>query len=423
MPSRGIYTYSQIQRDLNAKLHGRRKNLVTTGDTVAGDSNLERDLVNSSVRIAMSDVDFRGNIREAVLTPNLADNQWDYNLPNDVKGDQIIDFRPQNTDSRGVHETYDPVTPEEFDRRKQVESGIYTILNDDLTRTLRVSADVEDQTLQISDLDNVSAGADTVWTAFSVSVTDSDVKQDLDDAVEGSGSLRFQADSTDSAVGIQNTVISTFDISDFKAHGSIFVDAKFTSGNANQLSVRLGSDSNNFYQINDSNQNDCSAFESGWNKIRLELSNRATTGTPVDTAMDYAAIFWSRDTTDTDVVATNDTDWHFDDLKIKRGKFYNLSYYSRFVWQDTDFSLVENSTHDSHALLVQNDEYELILAKVSELASGFLRDETDKSYYASEYQRLKKEYLMRNPSQAGVLTQTYHSFSSLDAEPSDSRDS
>ena len=371
----------------------------------------------------MSDVDFRGNIRESVLTPNLMDNQWDYALPTDVKGDKIIDFRPQNTDSRGVHETYDPVSPAEFDRRKQVESGIYTILNDDLTRTLRVSGDVEDQTLQISDLDNVSAGGDTDWEAFSVSVTDSDVKRDQVDHVEGSGSLRFQADSTDSAVGIQNTAISVFDISDFKSHGSIFVDAKMTSGNANQLSVRLGSDSNNFYQITDSNQNDCTEFESGWNKIRLELSNRATTGTPVDTAMDYAAIFWSRDTTDTDVIATNDTDWHFDDLKIKRGQFYNLSYYSRFIWQDTAFALVENSTHDSFALLVQNDEYELILAKAAELASGYLRDREDQAYYAGQYEKMKAEYLMRNPSQAGILTTTYHSFASLDVDVSDSRDS
>jgi len=423
MPTRGIYTFSQIQRDLNAKLHGRRKNLVTTGDTVSGDSNLERDLVNSGVRTSMSDVDFRGNIRESVLTPNLMDNQWNYALPTDVKGNQIIDFRPQNTDSRGVHETYDPVSPEEFDRRKQIETGIYTILNDDLTRLLRVSADVEDVTTR---LDNME---DTGWDIFSAnSVNDSDIKVDQDDFTEGSGSIRFQTDtgdSVDSTIGIQHDSISTFDISSFKAHGSVFVDAKITTYDTgiHSLSVRLGTDCDNYYQITDSNQNDCSAFTSGWNKVRMDMSDRVTTGTPTDTDISYAALYWNRDTTDTAGLHTEDTDWHFDNFFIKRGKYYNISYYSRFVWQDTALALVENSTHDSHALLVQNDEYELILTKVAELASGFLRDKEDQLYYASEYQRLKGEYLMRNPSQSGVLTTTYHSFSSLDAEPSDSRDS
>mgnify|MGYP001565348411 CR=1 FL=1 len=423
MPTRAIYTYLQVQRDLNAKLHGRRKNLVTTGDTITSDSNLERDLVNSAVRIAMGDVDFRGNIRESVLTPNLMDNQWDYALPVDVKADAIIDLRPQNTDSRGVHETYDLVSPEEFDRKKQVETGIYTILNDDLTRLLRVSADVEDITQQVSTME------DTAWGTFdSVTVNDSDVKVDADDFIEGAGSIRFQTDTgdtTDTTVGVQNDSIAQFDISDFLARGSAFVDAKLTVADTgiHQITLRLGSDSGNYYEISDSNQNDCSAFVSGWNKIRWDFVNKTTTGTPVDTAIDYAAVFWGRDTTTTALLHLNDTDWGFDNLILKRGKYYNLSYYSRYVWQDTTLTLVENSTNDSHALLVQNDEYELILAKVSELGSGFLRDREDQTYYANEYQRLKQEYLMRNPSQAGVRTTTYYDFGSLDAEPSDSRDS
>ena len=423
MATRSSFTYQQIQRDLNANLHGRRKNLVTTGDTVSGDSNLERDLINSAVRTAMSEVDFRGNIRQSVLTPNLMDNQWDYNLPAGFKGDQAIDFSPQNTDSRGVHETYDPVTPEEFDRRKGVETGIYTVINDELTRKFRISADVEDQTLSLDELE------DTAWNIFSAnSVNDSDIKIDRDDFTAGSGSMRFQtdtSDSVDSTIGIQKTSISTFDISNFKAHGSVFVDAKLTTFDTgiHSLSVRLGTDCDNYYQITDSTQNDCSSFVAGWNKVRMDLSDRTTVGSPTDTAMSYAALYWNRDTTDTAGLHTEDTDWHFDNFFIKRGKYYNISYYSRFVWQDTALVLTENSTHDSHALLVQNDEYQIILNKLSELASGFLRDREDQAYYAGEYEKLKGIYLQQNPSQRGIMTTTYHSFSSLDAEPSDSRDS
>ena len=417
MPTLGTYNYALIQRILNTKIHGRRSNL-TSGES--GDTNVERDLINSAVRVALSDIDFRGNIREVSLTPGLMDNQFDYALPSDVKADRIIDLRPQITDSRGEFETYDIVPPQEFDRRKNIEKGIATILNDDLTRYLRVSADIDDDEVQVSTME------DTNWRTFdSVSVNDSDVKVDNDDFIEGNGSIRFQTDttdSTDSKVGIQNASIGSFDISGYLARGSAFADAKLTVADTgiHQISLRIGSDSDNYYQISDSNQNDCSSFVTGWNKIRWDFQNKTTVGTPVDTAIDYAAIFWSRDTTSVALLHLNDTDWGFDNLILKRGKYYNLSYYTRHVWQDTAFSLVDNSSHDSYALLVQNDEFEVIMAKIAELASGYLRDYGDLQYYASEYKRLKDEYLMRNPSQANILTTSRYNFESTETEPNNS---
>ena len=207
---------------------------------------------------------------------------------------------------------------------------------------------------------------------------------------------------------------NAFDASRFLAQGTAFASAKLTTADTSikQVSIRLGSDSSNYYQVNDSTQSDCSAFETGWNQLSWDLKNKTTTGSPVDTAINYAALFWSRDTTDSSGLHLNDTDWHFDHLHLKRGKFYDISYYSRFVWQDTALDLVENSTHDSHALLVQNDEFELIMAKAAELASGYLRDQQDRAYYASEYQRLKESYLMSNPSQARVFTTSYYEFES-----------
>ena len=410
MPTLSSYPYSLIKRILNGKIHGRIDNLNTNTDT-----NLERDIINSSVRIAISDLDFRGNIREVLLVPSLMDNQFDYALPTDVKADAIIDFRPQVTDSRDEFEIYSLVPPQEFDRRKKVEKGIYTILNDDLTRILRISADVEDKTLQISNLDDTAAGGGD-WTTFdSVSVNDSDVKADADDYIEGAGSIRFQtdtSDSTDSVVGVQNATLTAKDISAYLARGSAFVDAKLTVADTgiHQISLRLGSDSSNYYQISDSNQNDCSTFQAGWNKIRWDFQNKTTVGTPVDTAIDYAAMFWSRDTTTTALLHLNDTDWGFDNLQLKRGKYYLLSYYTRNVWQDTAFGVNENSINDSHALLVQNDELEVIMAKAAELASQYLRDDKDVGYFQKEYEKLKQAYLMKNPSQSGVLTMNRYNF-------------
>ena len=183
--------------------------------------------------------------------------------------------------------------------------------------------------------------------------------------------------------------------------------------------MRIGSDSDNYYQISDSNQNDCTPFVAGWNKIRWDFQNRTTAGTPVDTAIDYVALFWSRDTTTAALLHLNDTDWGFDNLTLKRGKYYLISYYSRYLWQDTAIALAENSTHDSHALMVQNDEYELILAKLGELGSQYLRDEKDEAKYAADYEKKKAIYLMNNPSEAGVKTSNYYNLESIEGNASD----
>ena len=401
MPTLSTYSYTLIRRILNTKINGRISALN------ASDTNTERDLINSAVRVALSDIDFRGNIRESVLTPNLMDKQWDYALPNDVKGDAIIGLRPQITDSRGEFETYDLVSPDEFDRRKKVEKGIMSISNDDLTRLFRISADIEDETLVISDLDDKN-DPDT-WLGFG-NTPDSNIKTEGDDYIQGDGAIRFSDTAIgvgDSIIGMENRNVGPFDISPYLSRGSIFVRGKLDTGDSsiNSINVRLGSDSNNYHQFTDSVQNDCSAFQTGWNTLRLDVSSKITTGTPVDTAIDYAAVFWDRDS------GTHlDTDFAFDYLIVKRGKYYNLSYYSRYVWQDTAFGVSENSSNDSHALMVQNDELEVIMAKMSELANLYLRDKDEAERYRREYKELKESYLSRNPSQANVLTTTRYNF-------------
>ena len=209
------------------------------------DSNIERDLINSAVRVALSDIEFRGNIRETTLSPSLSDENFEYALPTDVKADNIIDLRPQ-TDTRESFDEFNYVSPVEFDRRKHREKGIYTILNDDLTRTLRVASDVDNTAVQVSTLE------DTLWNTFDTDgVNDSDVKVDNDDFTEGSGSIRFQTDTTDttdSTVGIQNTAITSFDISTYLARGQAFADAKLTVADTgiHQITLRLGSVSDNY---------------------------------------------------------------------------------------------------------------------------------------------------------------------------------
>jgi hypothetical protein len=382
----GVYTRTNLTDRLNSLTGGKNNQLLSL-----------ENLMNSAVRFVINDIDLRGTKRNALLAPNLFDDIYDYTLPSDTK--KIIDIQPQV--DRAEMTEWDLVTEDEFDRKKTRLNNLITITDDDMVRRLRVSRRVDGSTVVLAQLESLGGDGDT-WAGFG-GVNDSDIKKDGNDFLKGSASLRFSAAAgTDTAIGIQNKGLTANDLSEYLANGSIFVRGRLTTGDTNikQLNVRLGSDTTNYYTVTDSTTNENIAFETGWNLVRLDLSGKTTTGSPVDTAIDYVAAFWS---TDSDAHAS-DTDWAFDHITINKGKIHRLLYYSRFVWQTTSTAVYkENSTVATDTLSLYNDEIEMIIAKAWELASYELGNK-DKAVLAKNlYNDSKKAYKVDHPSEAKIL--------------------
>lgn len=391
------YTRTNMRSLLNSRVHGKLDNLIDADE-----------ILNSAVRIVLGDIDIRSSKRRATLAPNVFDNNYSYTLPTDVKGNRIIDLIPQVKYERKPK--WDLVTEDYFEREKEYRENLIAIADDDLDRRLLISRIVKDESVVIAQFETINGDGDT-WSGFGTT-NDSDVKTDADDYVEGNGAVRFQDDTSDLAgttVGIQNKGLDSIDLSNFMSKGSAFVKARLVTGDTNitQLNLIIGSDTSNYYTISDSTTNENGSFVNGWNNVRLDLSNKIATGSPVDTAFDYVALYWTK----TAGQHINDTDYGFDNLVIAKGQIHDLLYYSRYWWRNSSGTYLENSSANTDYLNASNDELELVITKAQELASIELRDYDDFKIAKTNYKEQKDSYLANNPSEALVLIEQYHDFS------------
>lgn len=394
-----------------------RANLNTeVSEIVSGrySSTIFNNRANRAVRDVLADIDMRSMKRKTALTPNLFDDIWQYTCPADVKGNKIIDIKPQI--DRGRLDHWRLTTAEEFDRRKEEERldqwgdpvsiGKYThwrgenlvaVSHDDMVKKLLLSRPVDDDELSIDSLDSVGD-----WVGFG---DGENLTRDSDNYVKGNASTNWDINASGgTTAGIQNTSLDAFDISDYKTTGSVFVWAYIASStDITNFIVRIGNDASNYYSITITTNNEGNAFENGWNLLRFDFVNKSETGSVTDTSCDYIVLYMTKD-----AGKVSETDYRFDNLVIKKGKHYDVVYYSRYGWISAAGTRLENSTDDGDLLIVDTDEFHLIVLKTAEHIERHLKNREESKEFRADYEIQKAKYIDDNPSEAMLLITTYH---------------
>jgi len=144
-------------------------------------------------------------------------------------------------------------------------------------------------------------------------------------------------------------------------------------------------------------------FQPGWNLLRFDLVNKVIIGNPDCSQCSYVAIFMTKD-----AAKVSETDYRFDDLRIKKGDKYEIIYYSKYGWQNSTGAYLENSTADTDYVNCDTDEIRLIEYKGAELMERRLKNHNEADRYLNLYERYKEIYRQNNPSEALILQQTYH---------------
>lgn len=370
-------------------------------------------IANRAVRDVLSDIDLRSSIRSASLSPNLFDEVYQYTCPSDMKGDKIIDVQPQI--KRGRYDRWDLVTAEEFDRKKQdlrvdrygdpievkgtqwLGENLVAFSRDDLTNKLLLSRPIDDEELGIDTLDAVGD-----WEGYG---DGENITKDADNYVKGSACLNWDINADGgTTAGIYNDALDTFDVSDYKTNGSIFVWVYISSvTDLTNFIIRIGSSSSAYYYITITTNNEGNSFYAGWNLLRFDFANKSTTGTPDDDACDYVALYMTKD-----AAKISETDYRFDNLVIKLGDHYNVIYYSRYFWRSSAGTYLEDATATTDLLNCETDEYNLIIEKTCQYMEDHLKHDREADRHAAIYEKKKIEYIFNNPSQSLPLTQTYY---------------
>lgn len=391
-----IYQYSDLETTVNSRLHGK-----------IGVSSDIRASINTAVRNVWTDVDIRSSQRRSALSPRLFQDVYTYTAPSDLKGTKIMDIRPQAVDV--AKPEWLIVPGEEFERKKLSHNNLLAIDDYDDIRKLKISIEIDDGTAVISELDSLTSGGGT-WVLFG---DGTNLTADTDDFVHGNASINWDISAAGgTTAGIQNTGLNTFDVTSFLTVGSALCWVYLTSAtNVTNLILRVGSSSSNYYSMTATTSNESAAFVSGWQLVRWDFSGKTTTGTPDDDACDYAVLYMTKA-----AGKVSETDYKFDYLVLKKGDIWNVHYYSKFPWQTSAASYIENSTVDGDYINASADEYNLIVEKCIEQIGYQVREYDDALIAKRNYAELKEAYESRYPSESVNYTSTYYNVGSIEGD-------
>lgn len=376
------YTRSQFKNDINAGIK-QKIGMIANSD----------DFVNRVVREVKNDIAIRSARRKVSLTPDLFEGIYQYACPTDIHANRIIDIPAQAKRHDG---SFGLVPTEQFNvnpRKGDIAFDDYNGI-----RVLLINSEVTSEQQSIDPLDVVGD-----WTAFGDA---ENLEADSTDYIKGSGSLEFDIDAAGgTTAGIENSSITSFDISDFlHGHSAVFVWAKITSTtNLTNYILRLGTDSSNYYSKTITTRHDGTAFATGWNLLRFDISSLTETGSVTNTDIKYAAAYMTKTSG-----KVSETDYKFDWLIIKKGVIHNVLYYSRYGWQSSAGTYMQNSTDESDLLVADDTEYEIFLKKGIKIGLELTNSERSEIMDAEQdYQNAKAEYGPQNPDESMVMVSEY----------------
>jgi len=389
-----------------------KENLTTMVSGSIKDSEWNT-IINRAVREVVSDADLRSCIRKSALSPNLFDDIYQYSAPTDLKGGKVIDVKPQV--NRGRSDYWRMTTAEEFDRYKEDRrtdafgdpirvrennwsgESLIALQDTDTVKKVLLSRPVDDTSVSIDSLTAVGT-----WTGFG---DGENLTADSSNYVKGSSSINWDISSAGgTTAGITNSSVASTDVSSYLTEGSIFVWAYLSSKtNVTNFILRIGSGSGAYYSMTATTNNEGTAFTDGWNLVRFSFSSKSTTGSPTSTACTYIALYMTKT-----AGKVSETDYRFNWLNMKKGEHYDLVYYSKYGWQTSAGTYIENSTIDTDVINADTDEARLIEYKASELAEIHLRSapttiKEKRDLYEGYMQRYKLQY----PSLAMPTVSTY----------------
>ena len=373
-----VYQYSDL---LNQVIDSARRSNITNVITV-------QNFINRAARIVYSEVDLRSAKRNVVLGTDLFDDIYSYPAPSDLKGDAIIDFIPQV--NRSTTFRLDLVSEQEFDLKKTIKNNLVALATDDLVKRIMFSGDVVDTKLTAATLDSLTS--EGTWSAYNDATN---LVADTDNYVAGGGSIKFDLTGSATTAGIQNTTISALDISDYVNNGHIFVWVYINSTtNLTNFICDIGNDlTTNYYTQTITTNNEGVAFYNGWNLLRFDFASMTQNGTVAPTTIDSIRIYMTKTS------GKSDDGYRFDHIVLHTGEIHSILYYSRYPWQNSSQTFLENSTATTDYINAETDEFDGFVYKSKEEVFKELRRFDLAKQAREDYDNWKKEYKKRNPSE------------------------
>lgn len=237
---------------------------------------------------------------------------------------------------------------------------------------------------------------------YTLSGDASNEELDLSDYILGGNSLVFDITDSSHSFAIEKTIDST-NISNFVREGIATLFVKMPVA-LESLTLKIGNDSSNYYQITVTSQFASEAFQVGWNTIQFELNNASEVG-----SVNPASVSWYEISGgNTSITANN---FKLNGLFLRLPSILDLPYNSKNTVETSDNSgtYQEKVSDGVNQILWEENFEDLLLYKTLEKAGFFkFRDIDLVQQSQSEYSILLNKFNVRYPSNEEKIKSRYY---------------
>ena len=376
------HTIAQLETDLPGLLHGTNLNHVQN----------KYGIYARAAEKCLEDISFYETKRVAQITNAVYSDIYEYALPSDLSGDDIIDIRPQvNRKSYQAPLRQDSM---EFNRFKKTNKFI--ISNNSGVRMLNFNSGETGATL-LNACDSLTENGTWLLADDALNITLDNLNY-----VSGTGSLNFDVSGVTTTASLYNLNITETDLSEYEDSGTLFVWVYMPVA-ITSATLYWGDDLSGKYWYNSATSAQNGVFQVGWNLIRFDWNGATKTGTPNSTKVKAVKISLTYD-------GNADTDYRIDNIIVTRGTIYEIEYYSSYLFS-TAGGVLKNSVSDPTDIVILEDGYQTFLSKVVELMQAQIRAEDstfDINYYKGEYIVEAKKYKAKFPTEVISKVRNYY---------------
>lgn len=385
------YSVQSVLSDLSGVIHGTTTNKIPN---IYG-------ILSRAARAVLLDVDPKETQRISSLA-QVFNSVYDYSCPTDLKGDRIVDVRPQA--GRNPSDIFTQGYSQNFDSNKgySFADKVITQWNTGV-KTLRIEAPSLTAPITLTDTSTI-----TGWTA---TIGAQNISLDTTNNVAGGGAIQFNL-----AAGSATGSVQIFTLPLVNLTGRVNIDNLFfwvylpTASAVINLILRWGSDvTSNYYTYTATTTQQGTVFQNGWNLIAIPWASATLVGTPVVTAYDAVQLTVTYN-------STLQTGVKFCNLTSNTGYIFEMQYYSKYLFRDPSTNVFQESVvdvSDNNKLInLDTDSYNLYFNKVAFFTAQTLQGadaDYDATYWDAEYQKALAKYKALNPSETMLKGEQYYS--------------
>ncbi len=395
-----MYNISKLKADLTAVIHG------TTLDQITGVDNI----IDRAARELLLTVDPQETKRLVQLTNQIFNQVYDYACPTDLKGNAVIDIRPQV--NRYPSDLYLQIYNQAFDLAKQYTlQPNFTINFNTGLKTIRIDAPLLVPGVVINYADTITGNG-----TWNVGGTASNLQVDNINYAAGGGSLSFNlAGGSDPSTGyLENSTMSAVDLTSQLNQGREFFYVYLpTAADFESIEIRWGSSASNYYKQVVTTTQEGTVFQDGWNLLQANWLGATVVGSPNPASIGYLRISYVYN-------GNAQTAVHLNDIVSRLGTILQMEYYSKFMFRDEiTGAFQETVTDDSNLINLDTETYNLLFYLTAGLTiqqqQGLDAMFFDNSFFGQKYTEALELYKARYKSelqkpQSSYYTPNYNSY-------------